>query len=375
MEKVKVLLFVDRMRTGGIQILLVNLLKVFDKKKYSFDVLMLDDGTDYPMEKDIIEAGASIYKLKGIWINTPIDYIKYKKAVSAFFNEHHDYDVVHMHSSSKNFLILKYAKEYGVSIRIAHSHNTDFQTHNRLKIIIGDALKKQLIKYSTDCLACSKIAGEWLFWEKMVEDGRVLVIKNGIDIEKYQYNQKVRDDKREELGISDKLVIGNIGRFVRQKNHDFLIDIFSEIKKIEPNSILILAGIGELMNSIKEKVKGLGLESDVLFLGFRSDVNELTQAMDLFLMPSFYEGFPVTAVEAQAAGLPCVLSSSITDEASILDETVYVDLNQSAAYWAEQALKCIGKSDRKNSYETLKSKGFDITDMAKSLENIYARED
>ena len=129
------------------------------------------------------------------------------------------------------------------------------------------------------------------------------------------------------------------------------------------------------MNSIKEKVKGLGLESDVLFLGFRSDVNELTQAMDLFLMPSFYEGFPVTAVEAQAAGLPCVLSSSITDEASILDETVYVDLNQSAAYWAEQALKCIGKSDRKNSYETLKNKGFDITDMAKSLENIYAKED
>lgn len=374
MSKIKVLFFVDRMRTGGIQILLVNLLKTFDKDKYCFDILLLDDGTDYPMERDVVEAGARIYKLKGIWVDAPMDYLKYKKAVRNFFEEHHDYNVVHMHSSSKNYLILKYAQKYGIPIRIAHSHNTDFQTHNAAKVLIGNILKTNLIKYATDYMSCSQLAGEWLFGKKMVEDGKVLVIKNGVDIDKYRFNPKVRQDKRIELGICDKVVIGNVGRFVTQKNHIFLLDVFAEIKKLRPQSVLILAGIGELMDSIKEKAKVLGIEKDVKFLGFRSDVNELIQAMDLFLMPSLYEGFPVTAVEAQASGLPCILSNSITKEAALLDETIYIELKQPAKYWAEYAIESIGKSKREESFKILKDKGFDIADMAKTLENIYCRE-
>lgn len=374
MNKIKVLFFVDRMRVGGIQILLVNLLKIFDKDNYCFDVLLLDDGTDYPMEKDIIKTGATIYKLKDTWINTPMDYLKYKKAVKNFFEEHHDYNVVHLHSSSKNYLILKYAQKYGIPIRIAHSHNTDFQTHNAAKVFIGNVLNTNLIKYSTNYLACSQIAGEWLFGKKMVNDGKVLVIKNGVDIDKYRYNPKVRQDKRIELGINDEIVIGNVGRFAIQKNHIFLLDVFAEIKKLEPQSVLMLAGTGELMDSIKDKAKDLGIEKDVKFLGFRSDVNELIQAMDLFLMPSLYEGFPITAIEAQASGLPCILSSSITKEAALLDETIYIDLKQPAKYWAEQAMESIGKAKREESFKILKDKGFDITDMSKTLEHIYNRE-
>lgn len=375
MKKTKILFFVDRMRTGGIQILLVNLVKAFDREKYSFDVLLLDDGTEYPMEKDIVETGAKLYKLDGIWLNVPTDYLRYKKSIDQFFKEHHDYDVVHMHSSSKNYFVLKYAKKYGIPIRIAHSHNTDFQTHNMAKVLVGNILKSKLIEYSTDYLACSRIAGEWLYGKKMVDAGKVQIIKNGVDLERYKYDSKVRENKRNELGVNDRVVIGNVGRFVPQKNHSLLLDIFAEIRRMEPRAVLILAGIGELMDTMKEKSKTLGIENDVKFLGFRTDVNELTQAMDLFLMPSLYEGFPVTAVEAQASGLPCVLSGTITREAALLDETVYIDLNKPVRDWAKQALNCIGKSKREESSAILKDKGFDINDMSESLACIYCRKD
>ena len=373
MSKFKILMFVDRMRTGGIQILLVNLLETFDRDKYQIDVLLLDDGTKYPLEDKLTELKANVFKLEKTWLNTPTDYIRYNTNIKNFFKKHHDYNVVHLHSSSKNYLVLKFAKKYNIPIRIAHSHNTGFQSHNPFKVILGNLLKNRLIKYSTDLLACSNIAGEWLFGRRLVDAGKVTVIKNGVDLERYKYNPSIRMNIRTNLEISDKLVIGNVGRFVAQKNHSFLLDIFFEIKRIEPKSVLLLAGIGELMDSAKEKARMLGIEKDVKFLGFRTDVNEITQAMDLFLMPSLYEGFPVTAIEAQAAGLPCVLSSSITKEAAILDDTIYIDLNQPAKYWAERSVEIAKSSNREDSFYILKRKGFDIADMALTLEEIYCR--
>lgn len=375
MEKIRILYFVDRMRTGGIQILLINLLKSFDKEKYCFDLLLLDDGNDYPMERKIEDVGAIIYKLKGVWVDSPFDYIPYKKAVNNFFAEHHNYDVVHMHSSSKNYLILKCAQKYGIPIRIAHSHNTGFQTHNAVKIFIGNLMKKQLIQCSTHYLACSEIAGKWLFGEKLVAKGRVMVIKNGIELEKYKYNDLIRKIKRDELGIKNQIVIGNVGRFVPQKNHIFLLEIFAEILRLRPDTLLLLAGVGETMIDMKAKADKLGISDNIKFLGFRMDIYELMQAMDIFLMPSLYEGFPVTAVEAQAAGLPCVLSDTITKEAALLDDTIYIDLNKDAKYWAAQTINLIRNTDRENSYTVLKAKGFDIKDMSESLGRIYIGED
>mgnify|MGYP004501953721 FL=1 len=279
-----------------------------------------------------------------------------------------------MHSSSKNYLILKYAQKYAISIRIAHSHNTGFQTHNVVKICVGNIMKERLMFYATNYLACSKIAGDWLFGKKAVETGKVKIIKNGIDIDRYRYNPIMREKKRKEIGVTDNIVIGNVGRFVTQKNHTFLIEIFAEVKKKESKAVLLLAGIGDLMEPMKEKAKELGLDDSVIFLGFRTDVNELIQAMDLFLMPSLYEGFPVTAVEAQASGLPCILSDSITKEAALIEETVYIDLKKPSEYWAKHVVEKIGKSNRENSYKTLKAKGFDIKDMVISLENIYNKE-
>lgn len=370
-QKTKVLLFVDRLRVGGIQTLLVNLLEHFDLDRLQVDFLVLDDGMHYDLEDKVQALGATLYKLEGAWIYKPQDYLPYCKKVKAFFAEHHDYDAVHLHSSSKNFFVLYYAKKYGIPVRIAHSHNTGFQSKSKAQILLGNVLKGPLKKSANYYFACSAYAGEWLFGKKAVEQGKVHVMPNGIDLDKFQYSEDTRTALRQELGVEGKTVIGNVGRFTPQKNHSVLIDIFEEIHRQNPDTVLLLAGIGELMDETKEKVKARGLEDCVQFLGFRTDVMNLTQAMDVFLMPSLYEGFPVTGIEAQAVGLPCAFSDTITREAKLIDQVAYISLEAPLAEWAEKTLALAGSCDRNACGKVLKERGFDINDIAQFLEGFY----
>lgn len=372
MKKTNVLIFIDRMRVGGIQTLFVNLLDYFDTDKFKIDFLVLDDGIHYDLEDKIKQKGITVYKLNGIWLNKPIDFIKYRNSVNEFFSNHNDYDVVHMNSSSKNYMILKSAKKYGIPIRIAHSHNTDFQTTSKLKQIVGDMFKKPLLKYANKYFACSEYAGKWLFGSENIENGKVDIIPNGIDLEKYKFNIEKRNKIRCELKVEDKLVIGNIGRFTKQKNHTFLLEIFKNIHDINSNSVLIIAGIGELLDECIEKSKNLGIEDSVKFLGFRNDVTDLLQAMDIYIMPSLYEGFPITGIEAQSSGLPCIFSDTITREAKINNNIKYLSLNESPSVWAEESLKLDLKSDRSFCTDLLRKKRFDIRDTASMLEDAYS---
>lgn len=370
-EPVKVLYFVDRMLRGGIQSLVIDWVSRFDKNKIHVDFLLLDDGKEYELEQTLKELGCTVYKLKGIWVKTPIDFIKYNYAVKNFFKEHHDYKVVHMHSSSKNYVVLKYAKKYGIPMRIAHSHNIDFQTKNPLKKLIGNLFKKPLIKYATDYFACSKIAGEWLFGKDIVESDKFRVIHNAVDYDKFKFNENIRKNTRKEFGFNDNdIVIGNVGRFAQQKNHDFLIDIFSECYKINGNYRLLLVGIGELEQEIKNKVSMLGLEKEVIFAGFRKDVNCCMQAMDVFLMPSLHEGLPVVGVEAQASGLTCYMSKDvITPEVKIADNVYFISLNKSSKDWAEKIIT--SNNDRANNFNKLNNAGYIIESVIKTLEEYY----
>ncbi len=370
-QKTKVLLFVDRLRVGGIQTLLVNLLEHFDLNKLQVDFLVLDDGNHYELEDKVQALGAALHKLEGAWIYKPQDYLSYCKKIKAFFSAHHDYDAVHLHSSSKNFLVLYYAKKYGIPVRIAHSHNTGFQSESKVQVLLGNVLKGQLKRYANYYFACSAYAGEWLFGKKAMESGRVYVMPNGIDLNQFQYSEETRAALRRELGVEGKTVIGNVGRFMPQKNHSTLIDIFAEIHKQDPDTVLLLAGIGELMEETQEKVKMLGLEDCVQFLGFRTDVMNLTQAMDVYLMPSFYEGFPITGIEAQAVGLPCIFSDTITREAKLIDQVEYISLQAPLSEWAEKTLALSGSCDRNACGKVLKEQGFDINDIARFLEEFY----
>ena len=370
-EPVKVLYFVDRMLRGGIQSLVIDWVSRFDKTKIHVDFLLLDDGNKYELEDTLKDLGCNIYKLDGIWIKTPFDFIRQAKALDNFFKSHHDYKVVHLHSTSKNYLVLKYAKKYGIKTRISHSHNIDFQTKNPIKKFIGNILKSELIKYSTDYFACSYLAGEWLFGKENIKNNKVKVIHNAVDYDKFALNKEIRNKVRKEFNIkNDEILIGNVGRFTNQKNHTFLIDICNEMININPKVKLIMVGIGEKEEEIKTKVKELGIEKNVIFAGFRNDVNEIMQAMDVFLLPSLYEGLPVVGVEAQASGLPCFMSEGvITEEVKITNNVYFISLNKSPKEWA----KIIIESDltRKNTKNELKEAGYFIEDVCSQLEKYY----
>lgn len=372
-EPVKVLYFVDRMLRGGIQSLVIDWVSRFDKQKIHVDFLLLDDGKEYELEQTLKQFGCTVYKLKGIWVKTPIDFIKYKHAVKNFFKEHHDYKVVHMHSSSKNYMILKYAKKYGIPIRIAHSHNIDFQTKNHLKKLIGDLFKKPLIKYATDYFACSKIAGEWLFGKDIVESDKFRVIHNAIDYDKFKYNDDIRNEIRRKLGFNDSdIVIGHVGRFVTQKNHSFLIDVFYKCYEQNNNYKLLLVGTGELEEFIKEKVRSLGIENNVIFAGFQSNVNEYMHAMDLFVFPSLFEGLGLVLIEAQACGLPCFCTAnSIPKDVKILNNLKFISLNDSALEWSKKIISSKSRINDTNTYKEFKKKNYLISDIAIELEDKY----
>lgn len=370
-DPVKVLYFVDRMLRGGIQSLVIDWVSRFDKSKIHVDFLLLDDGKEYELEQTLKELGCTVYKLKGIWVKTPIDFIKYKHAVKIFFKEHHDYKVVHMHSSSKNYMILKYAKKYGIPIRIAHSHNIDFQTKNPLKKLIGNLFKKPLIKYATDYFACSKIAGEWLFGKDIVESDKFRVIHNAIDYDKFKYDENSRNEIRTEFFIKDnEILFGNVGRFSNQKNHIFLLRVFYEIFKINNNVKLILVGQGENESLIKNEIDNLGLKNNVIIAGFRNDVNKIMQGIDVFLMPSLHEGLPVVGIEAQAAGIPCFMSKDvITSEVKISENVHFISLDKGESFWAKTILSSnLKRIDNKT---CLKSAGYFIEDVVDLLEKKY----
>lgn len=372
-EPVKVLYFVDRMLRGGIQSLVIDWVSRFDKQKIHVDFLLLDDGKEYELEQTLKELGCTVYKLKGIWVKTPIDFIKYKCAVKSFFKEHHDYKVVHMHSSSKNYMILKYAKKYGIQIRIAHSHNIDFQTKNPLKKLIGNLFKKPLIKYATDYFACSKIAGEWLFGKDIVESDKFRVIHNAIDYDKFKYNSNIRKKMREEFNFKDSdIVIGHVGRFVEQKNHSFLIDVFYKCYEQNNNYKLLLVGTGELEEFIKEKVRSLGIENNVIFAGFQSNVNDYMHAMDLFVFPSLFEGLGLVLIEAQACGLPCFCTANtIPKDVKILNNLQFISLNDGALEWAKKIISSKLRINDNNTYKEFKKMNYLISDIVIELEDKY----
>lgn len=202
----KVLFFVDRLRHGGIQALFLEILKVVNREKVQIDILIFNDGETYPLEEEIKNLGVNIYKIDG-WIYNPLSYLKQRKVLDEFYNEHHDYKAVHLHSSSKNYLVLKMAKKYGIPIRVAHAHNIGFQTKNKIKILVGNILKKNLIKNATHYFACSKPAGEWLFGKEIVNSPKFKVIHNAIEFEKFKENTELRKKIRNELEIDENCLL------------------------------------------------------------------------------------------------------------------------------------------------------------------------
>jgi len=351
---------------GGVESVVMNYYRHIDRSKIQFHFICDEDSTNIPYEE--------IEKLGGKVILIPPyqKILKYNKELKKVLIDG-GYKIVHSHINTLSFFPLRIAKKCGVKVRIAHSHSTANKKEWK-KTLIKNILKPFSKVYATDYFACSEYAGRWLFGNKTFNQGKVTVINNAIDLDKFKYDEKIRKKKRKELKISnDTLVIGHIGRFVKQKNHEFLIDIFNELHKENKDSKLLLIGQGQLKEYIEQKVKKLGLKDSVIFLGQREDVNELYNAMDVFLLPSLYEGLPVVGVEAQANGNLCFLSEAMTKETKVLDSTKFVSLNNTAKEWANIILKDVKYYKKHDTKEQVSKCGFDINEEVKKLEKRYIK--
>lgn len=349
---------------GGVEAIVMNYYRNIDKSKIQFDFICDSDSTDIPYEE--IEA------LGGKVILCPPyqKALKYHKELKRIL-KNGNYKIVHSHINTLSVFSLWAAKSAGVPVRIAHSHSTTNKKEWK-KDLLKQTFRPFSKVFATDYMCCSELSGRWLFGNKEYDKGNVYLLNNAIDLDKFKYNAEIRKRKREELKINDDiLVIGHIGRFVEQKNHRFLIDIFNEIYKKNSNSLLLLAGQGPLMAEIEEKVKALNLENNVKFLGQRNDVNELYQAFDIFLLPSLYEGLPVVGIEAQATSNLCYLSDDMTKETKVLDSTVFMSLNNTAEEWAYRILKDVQKYIKHDTSEEVSRYGFNIKEEASKLERIY----
>lgn len=261
---------------------------------------------------------------------------------------------------------LKAAMKAGIPIRIAHSHIA--QRNKGLKGIAKELLNKNFGRYATHLLACSDDAGRFLFGE----DKDYEVFNNAINTESFLFNAQIRNAMRRHYGINPKkFVIGHVGRFDEQKNHMFLIDIFYKLLKKDDNAILILIGEGILESKIKRKVGSLGLDTKVMFMGVRKDVADLYQMMDVFVMPSLFEGLPISGIEAQAAGLGCIFSDTITQQIAITEDVEFLSLQKPADVWADRVLSHRKPYERKNRRGEIVSAGYDITEQAIRLEQFY----
>lgn len=349
---------------GGVESVVMNYYRHIDRSKIQFDFICDEDSTNIPYD-EINSLGGKV-----ILIPPYQKVIRYHKELKKVLKEG-NYKIVHSHINTLSIFSLWAAKSAGVPVRIAHSHSTTNKKEKK-KNLMKQVLKHFSKVFATDYMCCSELAGRWLFGDKEYDRGNVYLLNNAIDLDKFKYDENIRKEKRKELNISDDtLVIGHVGRFVEQKNHRFLIDIFNEVHKERKNSILLLAGQGPLVEEIHEKVNELGLNESVRFLGQRKDIDKLYQAMDLFLFPSLYEGLGMVAVEAQVSGLPCVVSTEIPEIAKVTEKITFVNLENKIETWTEIIFKYIKNINRKNINFTDGIKKYDIIKEATKLEKKY----
>ena len=364
MAKIRVLQVIGKMNRAGAETLIMNLYRNIDREKVQFDfVVHGNEKCDYDDE---------IEKMGGIIYHAPVykvyNYLEYKKWWKKFLNDHKEYKEIHGHIRSSAPIYLKEAKKHGL-YTIVHSHSAD---RKGFRGFLFHVLTYNIRKYADFFYGCSAEAIKNAFGKKVLENSNSQVLKNGIEVKKYIFNQKKREDLRKKMDIDDYFVIGHVGRFTYAKNHKFLIDIFEQILKKNKKSILILVGRGELEDEIKKYVETKKISNNIKFLGVREDVNELLMSFDAFVFPSFFEGLSVVGIEAQATGIKCFVSEAFTEEGILSTSNVYkLSLSNTPEEWAKCVLKEAKKYDRKDMSKTIMEKGFDIKETAKQMQKFY----
>lgn len=344
------------MHRGGIESFMMNYYKNIDRNKVQFDFVVHGYGKG-EYDDEIKAMGGKIYHLP-IKSKHPL---KYKYELKKLF-KNTDYKIIHSHLDAMSAWILKEAKNYGIPVRIAHSHNTQHLTTNKIKFAVNEYARKNINKYANYRCACSKEAALWLFG---TED--VVYIKNAIDIDKFIYDEETRNKIRGELGIGNELVIGHIGRFDYQKNHEFLINAFKMVVDNQKDAKLVCVGDGFLRTDIEKQINELGLRNNVILMGVCEDVYRILNSFDVFALPSRFEGLGIVLVEAQANGLKCLASDAVPKEANAGGNVNYLPLD--CGIWCEAIINA--NNCRNIDLNLLNSRGYNIKNEALKLQNIY----
>ena len=307
------------MNRGGLETMLMNYYRHIDRSKVQFDFLVhrYERGT---FDDEIESLGGKIFRMPPIH---PRYFCRYFRELNSFFSTHPEYKIVHSHLDLLSTFVLHSAKRHGVPVRIAHSHSAGL-SDTGLKKLFKLWSRTHLNAQCTHYFACSTEAGIFQFGQELIDKGKLIVIHNGINTKDFTFIPKTRNRIRHQMGLKNSLVFGHVGRFASPKNHAFLLDIFNEICRLHPHVRLMLVGDGVLRPQIEKKAASPGLLDKIIFTGERSDVNELMMAMDLFLFPSLFEGFPVTCIEAQCSGLPVLMADTITPEAALTSNAFFM---------------------------------------------------
>ena len=357
-------------QNGGTEAVMMNYYRRIDRDRFSVNFLFhgsQEQCSGNPFCEQVLSTGGRIFFV------TPRgeDFMRNRREVAQIFAENR-YDIVHCHMDSAASFVLKLAKKAGVPVRAAHSHSTgdhfimkSTELANTVYRVILAHARRQTAREANLRFACSDAAGKWLYGSRPFT-----VINNGVDCEHFAFSEEKRRRIRDELGLSDKLVIGHVGRLSRVKNQNKLLDVFAAVHKERPDSALVMVGSGEDHDPISERVKSEFPDRSVILTGARSDSDCLLSAFDVFVMPSLYEGLSVAAVEAQAAGLPCVLSDTVTKQVKLTENVCFLPLDASGETWSREVLR-MSALERKYTREDIRAAGFDSEQVVRELEKAY----
>ena len=362
-KPIRILHMIGGLDVGGSQAIVMNLYRHIDRSKVQFD-FVLDHPKERFFEQEIISLGGKIYNMPSFNGKNLLFLIK---QWTLFFQEHPEYHVIHSHIRSYAIIYLLVAKKFHLKT-IIHSHSTS--NGRGLKSLSKIILQYPLRFICNHYFACSKEAGRWLFGKKIVDSPKFTVLSNAIDVKKFTFNALLREQIRASLEINPETVVyGHVGRLHPSKNHLFLIDVFAAISSRQANSVLLLVGEGGLRSEICQHISEKGLDDTVIMVGARDDISTLLQAFDCFIFPSKWEGFAISVLEAQAAGLPSFISSVIPPAVNLTELVRTLDLSLSPSQWAEYILK--HKNTRKDYSLDLISKGYDIGNLALWMKYFY----
>lgn len=341
---------------GGVEAVIMNYYRHIDRTKIQFDFVV--DGYEKTiLDDEIISLGGRVYHVEPYRKNI----LRYMKQIYNIVHDNH-YDIVHSNMNTLSIFSLFPAWLAGAHQRILHNHSTAVRSEG-IRSVMKNILRPFAPLFANRYVACSRLAGEWMYGKKLMASGKVTIINNAIDLDEYAFSLEIRQQYRKELNISeDTLVIGHVGRFMYQKNHDFLIEVFRDVVREHPNAILLLIGDGELRTEIKVKTQNYCLSDKVRFLGLRTDVKNLYNCMDVFVLPSWYEGLPVVAIEAQANGIPCIFSDRITQESRLTKGVEFIPIDHGTGAWVRSILNK-GQQRNADAMNDLTEAGFNIVNQ------------